>query len=120
MSDEIKDNGLMQTDRGFYYTNFIDANGIACSVQESSAIRFLEGGEETTNLLWLGCNDIGLKHFVAGKGWQDVELIHTEKEHYSANTRMHLTQEQAAALIPLLQRFSDRGTLAPKPKKPVK
>lgn len=91
-----------KTQRGFGYREFNDANGVLCNVQESSAVR-----DEA--LIWFGADNIGLKHFVAGQGWQDVELTNTMEEHYVANNRMHLTQSQVAALIPILQDFVETG-----------
>lgn len=91
-----------KTQRGFGYREFHDANGVDCSIQESSAI-------QDEALIWFGADDIGLKHFVAGRGWKDVELTDTMQEHYIANTRMHLTQSQVAELIPILQKFVDTG-----------
>lgn len=92
------------TNRGFRIDKFEDANGAECSLQESSAI-----GDEGT--VWLGCSEIGLKHFKAGQGWQDVDLPHSVSEHYVANNRMHLTQTQVAALLPALQYFAEHGVL---------
>lgn len=95
---------ITQTSRGFDYTEFSDANGVKCTVQESSACR-----EEA--LIWLGAKDIGLQHFKAGQGWKDVELKDTIEEHYVANNRMHLTQSQVKELLPILQRFVETGSL---------
>jgi Holliday junction resolvase len=40
-----------------------------------------------------------------------VELVETLEEHYSANNRMHLTQEQVRDLLPFLQKFAETGEL---------
>lgn len=72
------------TSRGFRRADFKDADGEECSIQESSVA--------TDYMLWLGCNK-GLHHM--------GECL----------ARMHLTQKQAAALIPLLQNFVDTGLL---------
>lgn len=102
MSKEFE---ISQTMRGFDYTEFSDANGVKCTVQESSAC-----GDEA--LLWLGAKDIGLKHFKSGHhGWKDVELVNTIEEHYVANNRMHLTQSQVKDLLPVLHRFVETGRL---------
>lgn len=95
---------MEETSRGFAIKNFTDANGVECSIQKSSIA--------TDDLIWLGCNDLGLKEFKAGEGWRDIDLPSTTKHHYVANTRMHLTREQANELIPLRQKLettSSRG-----------
>jgi hypothetical protein len=75
---------LYRTQRGFARADFKDANGQACSIQDSSVA--------TDDMLWLGCD----------KG-----------EHVQGEclARMHLTRKQAAALVPLLTRFADTGTI---------
>ena len=74
-----------QTSRGFLNGSFTDANGVACSIQESS-IAADEGH------IWIGCNEIGLKRFVPNRGWLDVPLEQDGPYGivYVANTRMHL------------------------------
>jgi hypothetical protein len=79
---------LEPTDRGFFRADFKDRYGIACSIQESSLA--------TEFCIWLGCNE-GQHHHVTG----------------DCMARMHLTQEMAAALIPVLQRFVQTGRLEP-------
>jgi len=91
-----------KTNRGFCCTEFNDANGTPCNIQESSACR-----DEA--LIWFGAEDIGLKHFKAHEGWKDVELTNTIEEHYVANNRMHLTQSQVAELLPILEHFVKTG-----------
>ena len=91
-----------KTGRGFCYTEFNDANGVVCSIQESSACR-------NEALIWFGADDIGLQHFKAGEGWRDIELTNTIEEHYVANNRMHLTQSQVAELLPILEHFVKTG-----------
>jgi hypothetical protein len=80
------------TERGFIIGSFIDQMGQPCSIQESSAA--------TEQCIWLGL----------------LKGMHTEKGECYA--RMHLTQEQAGQLIPLLQHFVETGSLpAKKPRK---
>jgi hypothetical protein len=101
MSIEIK-----PTNRGFLRGEFRDDNGHKCSIQESSA-----GGNFC---IWLGCDEIGLKKFDPNNGgWTDIELEQDRPYgiFHSANTRMHLTQEQVTELLPLLQCFSETGEL---------
>ena len=95
-----------KTNRGFRIDKFTDANGVSCSLQISSAVR-------DESLVWIGCDDIGLKKFVPHAGWADVPL---EQDHpygitHVANTRMHLTQSQVRALLPALQHFAETGNL---------
>lgn len=91
------------TNRGFSIIEFEDANGEACSLQKSSLA--------TDDCVWLGCKEIGLKHFIAYRGWEDVPTPHTQADHWVANNRMHLNREQAAMLASLLQRFAETGEL---------
>lgn len=90
---------IEHTNRGFALVKFADANGKACSLQKSSLA--------TDDCVWLGCDDIELKHFTPGIGWSDVPLT----DNHIANTRMHLSRETVAALLPLLQRFIETGEL---------
>ena len=88
------------TSRGFLRADFKDGNGVDCSIQESSA------AEDA--FLWLGVNDPDPKYCPGdGTGWHPYPLpggVH-------CNTRMHLTRENVAALLPLLQRFLMTGEL---------
>jgi hypothetical protein len=77
---------LRMTERGFMRGDFVDRYGEKCSIQESSLA--------TEPCIWLGQNE-GTHHHVTG----------------SCSARMHLTQEMAAELIPLLQRFVAQGGL---------
>lgn len=77
---------LKFTERGFVRGDFIDRYGEPCSIQKSSLA--------TEDCIWLGC---------------DEPKVH----HVTGNVlgRMHLTQEMAADLIPLLQAFVETGDL---------
>lgn len=89
----------IKTPRGFVVGSFIDAYGVACSIQESSSVE---------PHLWLGCNDPNAKIFPGNNtGWHEYPL----PPNVSCTTRMHINQEQAAALIPLLQHFVQTGQL---------
>lgn len=76
------------TERGFQRGEFLDRYGSKCSIQKSSLA--------TEDCLWLGCDEI-------------VHAAGSEPH----NGRIHLTQEMAAELIPLLQRFVETGELVP-------
>lgn len=95
-----------KTHRGFALAEFSDANGKECSIQKSSAWR--EDGE----LIWLGINNANPQIMArdtpqGGNGWVPYEV----PDEVSFNTRMHLNQEQVAALIPILQHFVKTGEL---------
>lgn len=75
---------LRPTSRGFLRADFRDGNGDECSIQESSAAE--------APFLWLGQNT-GTHHMG------------------ECMARMHLTQANAAALIPLLRYFVRHGRL---------
>lgn len=95
------------TSRGFGKVSFSDCNGVECSLQESSLA--------TDNAIWLGANKIGLKYFKAFQGgWKDMPEVDEFRinEHYSANTRMHLTQEQVKKLLPFLIHFAETGNIS--------
>jgi len=85
---------------------FTDRNGVGCSLQKSSMA--------FEDCIWLGANEIGLKRFTPGAvGWQDVPLENTPYGvTHIANTRMHLSREQVAALLPHLHRFVETGELS--------
>lgn len=99
------------TGRGFALAEFVDRNGVKCSLQKSSIA--------TEDAIWLGCDDENPRVMVAGKGWQPVayavaepepdNLVTIDAKEMLVNTRMHLTREQVAALLPLLQGFVDCG-----------
>lgn len=113
MSDKMK---VGKTGRGLGVAEFTDANGVSCSIQVSSACR-------DEYLVWLGCNEIGLKRFEPGKGWSDVPLQEegVNGVNHLANTRMHLTQTMVRNLLPLLRNFANTGRLAhPKRKRKQK
>lgn len=76
------------TNRGFAIGEFEDRYGTKCSIQESSLA--------TEACIWLG------QH-------------HCDKPGCETPTRMHLTQDMAAELIPLLQHFVDTGSLPSPP-----
>lgn len=87
------------TDRGFRRGEFADRYGLSCSIQDSSLA--------TEDAIWLGINDPKPKICVPGKGWQPVEF----PEETLFHTRMHLTRDQVAALLPYLQRFVETGSV---------
>lgn len=92
------------TRRGFARGEFIDLYGSECSIQESSLA--------TEAALWLGINSANPQIMASqtsqgGNGWVPYSI----PEEVLLTTRMHLTQDMAATLIPLLQHFVDTGEL---------
>lgn len=109
---------LNLNERGFPTGYFEDKNGTKCSIQESSIA--------TERCIWLGIHEanpqimtsdaikigaITMEQAVRlrekGEGWTP---FHVPSE-VLISTRMHLTQEQVAELLPILQRFVETGEL---------
>jgi hypothetical protein len=82
---------LFLTLRGFARAEFDDLYGSKCSIQESSLA--------DQHAIWLGVHEPSPQY--------------QEKK----SSRMHLNQEQAAQLLPLIERFVKTGGLWPKGKK---
>lgn len=109
------ENGKTVTDRGFRIKHFLDSYGLRCSVQKSSLA--------TEDAIWLGIDDpeprimardavkLGrddlLKPDEPVEGWVPFPI----PDEVHITTRMHLTQEQAKALLPYLQHFVETGDL---------
>lgn len=92
---------LKSTRRGFLRADFADLCGEACSIQESSLVGI--------DAVWLGINEPSPKQFLGdGTGWHDYQL----PENVQCQTRMQLTREQVAVLIPLFRKFMKTGGLA--------
>lgn len=100
---------LRKTSRGFTYRNFLDRNGVECSIQQSSLA--------TEEAIWFGANKIGVREFVAGRepnAWVSLDYMdeaHGMDKHYVANNRMHLTRKQLKKLLPTLIKFVETGEL---------
>lgn len=99
---------VTETDRGFKAVSFTDRLGVACSLKESSLA--------TESAIWFGADSIGLKKLdplsPLGTGWEEIPLAEVPGGvAYSANTRMHLTQDQVAELLPYLRHFVETGQL---------
>ncbi len=99
------------TPRGFALIQFEDRYGHACSLQESSLA--------TERAIWLGIDDPDPKVMAIHAVGVGVETTETTgwvpyplPSAVSLNTRMHLTREQVASLLPALQHFVDTGDLS--------
>lgn len=99
-----------KTNRGFAYASFEDRYGAKCSIQKSSLA--------TEDAIWFGiddadpvimCSDARRLGLPGGgqNGWQTYNI----PPEVSLNTRMHLTQDQVRALIPVLAHFAETGEL---------
>lgn len=90
---------LEKTARGFLRGEFYDGNGEKCSVQESSSAE--------RPMLWLGIDDPKPLVLVTKEGWKEVDM----PTGVLLTGRMHLTQENARELLPLLKKFIKQGCL---------
>ena len=90
---------MRSTNRGFLRGDFVDRYGETCTIHESSL-----AGEAA---IWLGVRNPKPKVCVLGEGWKEIPL---PKGAFTSG-QMHLTQEMAKALIPLLQKFVKTGRL---------
>lgn len=101
---------LKRTRRGFSIVSLCDYYGNECSIQKSSLA--------TEECIWLGVNDPKPKimaskaaeHGVVTKettGWIDYPI----PEEVSLTTRMHLTRDQVAMLLPYLHAFVENGDI---------
>jgi hypothetical protein len=93
-----------KTDRGFALIEFTDRYDAPCSLQKSSLA--------TEDAIWIGVDDADPKILASkvqegGTGWVKYPI----PEDVSLNTRMHLTREQVAELLPHLQKFVDTGEI---------
>lgn len=91
-----------KTRRGFDISKFKDAYGMECSIQKSSLA--------DKDCIWLGIHDAKPRILASevmedGVGWVDYPI----PSEVMVPTRMHLTQDMAAELLPILQRFVDTG-----------
>ncbi|MHA6481081.1 hypothetical protein ACX1C1_04055 [Paenibacillus sp. strain BS8-2] len=93
-----------RTNRGFSLIEFNDMYGVGCSIQKSSLA--------TEDAIWIGVNDanpqiLASKTQIGGTGWLKYPL----PEDVTLTTRMHLSQEQVKALLPILTAFAETGRL---------
>jgi len=99
-----------KTNRGFATIEFEDRYGDACIIQKSSLA--------TEDAIWFGIQDatpliMASDALAAGvdteetTGWVPYPI----PKNVLLTTRMHLTRELVAELLPILQHFSDTGDL---------
>ena len=92
---------MKKTERGFDISEFTDSYGEKCSLQKSSSAM--------EDMIWLGIDDPKLTVFEDEN--MGKYLVTKMPKHFSVSSRMHLTQEQVADLIPHLQHFVETGEL---------
>lgn len=95
---------MEKTERGFALSEFTDLYGEKCSLQKSSLA--------TEDAIWFGIDKpnpviMASKIIDGGTGWAKYPL----PEDVHIHSRMHLTREQVAELLPALQTFVDTGEL---------
>jgi len=90
---------IEKTTRNFEIIKFTDEFNVKCSLQKSSLA--------TEDSIWFGCNDANPRVLIKEQGWQPIKM----PSEYLADTRMHLTREQVAELLPHLEAFVKTGDL---------
>jgi hypothetical protein len=94
---------VKHTSRGFGLIEFSDMDGNECSLQKSSLA--------TDDAIRFGVNAPNPKIMPGdGTGWHRYAL----PNNVHCTTRMHLTREQVAELLPLLTIFVETGELEPR------
>jgi len=105
---------LEKTNRGFDISKFKDRDGEECSLQKSSIA--------TEDAIWLGMDNPDIKEFFPMPRDTDESWFKIGKEELQglrkrpqneihAFSRMHLTREQVANLLPFLIKFVETGEL---------
>ena len=87
-----------KSQRGFGWVEFEDRYGVTCTIQNSSLA--------TEEAIWFGPNEPNPRVLRHGR-WEPVTL----PEGTLCDTRMHLTRETVAELLPILQRFVKEGEI---------
>lgn len=92
---------IKQNDRGFQIGHFVDTHKNGCSIQQSS--------DAMQECIWVGIDHPRLTVF---ENHHHGNYIVTEMpENFMVNSRMHLSREQVAELLPHLQKFVETGYL---------
>ena len=102
------------TQRGFKKITFNDRYAEGCSIEECSKCSVQESSLATEAAIWLGIEDANPQMFIpyANPAWKPLPLpTLPEGGHFAFSTRMHLTQDLAEELIPILQHFVKTGYL---------
>lgn len=98
------------TERGFERIEFLDRFQAKCNIQESSlateAAIWFGVQDADPQIMWADAAAAGVKTD-AKCGWVPYPI----PKEVLLTTRMHLTQDQVADLMPILQHFVDTGSL---------
>ncbi len=92
---------IKENQRGFLNGQFKDNYNNECSIQKSSSAM--------EDCIWLGINKPKLVVFADDSMGKYIET--TVPKNWMINSRMHLSREQVAELLPHLQRFVESGEL---------
>jgi hypothetical protein len=93
---------LEKTPRGFKLGKFKDSYDNDCSIQKSSSAM--------DDYIWIGIDNPKLTIFKDESMGQYLET--TLPKTWQVDTRMHLSREQVAELLPILQKFVETGELS--------
>ena len=93
---------IKKTQRGFGIVNSKDQHGTECSIQKSSSAM--------DDFIWLGIDNPKLTVFKDESMGQYLET--TLPKTWMVDSRMHLSREQVAELLPILQKFVETGELS--------
>jgi len=97
----MSDLKITTNQRGFQFAEFTDSYGHKCSIQKSSAA--------TRDCIWLGIDKPKLTVF---EDDSHGKYVTTEMpKNFDVDSRMHLTIDQVAMLLPVLRQFVETGDL---------
>jgi hypothetical protein len=101
---------LEQTQRGFPLIKFNDHYDSPCTIQVSSAAEY--------EAIWIGLDDANPQVLASRAEHLGMKVDETTgwvpypvPEDVLLSTRMHLTRDEVAELLPILQRFVETGEL---------
>jgi hypothetical protein len=92
---------ITHTQRGFAIGEFTDRYNKKCKIQKSSLA--------TEDCIWLGITEPRLTVFEDEKKGKYLET--DIPKNWSVDSIMHLTREQVAELLPILQAFVETGEI---------
>lgn len=99
-----------KTHHGFSTVRFEDHYGEKCSIQKSSLA--------TEDAIWFGCDNANPQIMARNSAAHGVTTSETcgwvpypIPDDVLLNTRMHLTRDQVAELLPTLKHFAETGEL---------
>ena len=93
---------LEKNQRGFQNGKFVDSYNNQCSIQKSSSAM--------EDFIWLGIDNPKLTVFKDESMGQYLKT--TLPKTWMVDSRMHLSREQVAELLPILQKFVETGELS--------